>query len=261
MSATGARALFFIGYPILVHHHMNLKLTLSSVLAFQFGKYTKSFTMFKRQGSKTSIPQLRVKLIMKILKPLINSISNLKLLMIARIQMYTFVLTIWDSNYTMCSRQFSDIWISTSGIIIDVVFILSCRLSLNQSKSEFLHIGLLKQLFKVSDFVLVHSKVMSTPSDSACNLYSSLTVSDHISSVSKSYFLPESSKVTNRQTLDSSTAETIATSLIHSKEGFCNLFLNLPRSQPDRLQLVLNSAARAISKTRLTLISPALKCL
>ena len=108
---------------------------------------------------------------------------------------------------------------------------------------------------------------MNTPSDSACNLGvifdSSLTISDHISSVSKSYFLPDSSKVTNRQALNSTTAETIATSLIHSKEGYCNsLFLNLPHSQLDRLQLVLNFAARAVSKTpRFILISPVPKSL
>ena len=44
-------------------------------------------------------------------------------------------------------------------------------------------------------------------------------------------------------------AQTIATSLIHSKVDYCNsLFLNLPRSQLDRLQFILNSAARAVLK-------------
>jgi len=39
-------------------------------------------------------------------------------------------------------------------------------------------------------------------------------------------------------------------SLIHSKVDYCNsLFLNLHRSQLYRLQLILNSAARAVSKT------------
>jgi hypothetical protein len=57
---------------------------------------------------------------------------------------------------------------------------------LNQSKSEFLHVDLLKQLFKVSDVVLLmHSNVMNIPFDFACNLGdiifdSSLTISDHI---------------------------------------------------------------------------------
>jgi hypothetical protein len=41
-----------------------------------------------------------------------------------------------------------------------------------------------------------------------------------------------------------------ATSLIHSKIDYCNsLLLNLPATQIDRLQLVLNSAARAVTWT------------
>jgi len=66
-----------------------------------------------------------------------------------------------------------------------------------------------------------------------------------------------------RTTLDSPIAKTIATSLIHSKADYCNsFFLNLPRSQPDRLQLILNSPARAVSKTpRFTQILPVLKSL
>ena len=66
-----------------------------------------------------------------------------------------------------------------------------------------------------------------------------------------------------RNTLDSTTAKTIATSLIHSMVDYCNsLFLNLPRSQLDRLQLILKSAARSVTKTpRFTHISPVLKSL
>jgi len=71
-------------------------------------------------------------------------------------------------------------------------------------------------------------------------------MSDHISSVSKACFqyIRDLRKIIN--TLHSTTAKTIATSLIHSKVDYYNsLFLNLPRSQLDRLQLILNSAARA----------------
>ena len=64
-------------------------------------------------------------------------------------------------------------------------------LSLNQSKTEFLLIGLLKQLAKISDLTLfMPSKVTITPTDTAHHLavmlYSSFTISDHISSVYKS---------------------------------------------------------------------------
>jgi hypothetical protein len=141
-------------------------------------------------------------------------------------------------------------------------------LSLNQSKTEFLLIGLPKQLSKVSDAaLLMPSNVSITPSDSARNLGvifdSSLTMSDHISSVSKSCFMSIRDLRRIRSTLDFATAKTIATSLIHTKIDYCNsLFLNLPRSQLDRLQLVLNSAARAVSRTpRFTHISPVLESL
>jgi hypothetical protein len=141
-------------------------------------------------------------------------------------------------------------------------------LSLNQSKTEFLLIGLPKQLSKVSDAaLLMPSNVTITPADYARNLGvifdSSLTMSDHISSVSKSCFISIRDLRRIRNTLDSTTAKTIATSLIHSKVDYCSsLFLNLPRSQLDRLQLILNSAARAVSRTpRLTHISPILKSL
>jgi len=60
-----------------------------------------------------------------------------------------------------------------------------------------------------------------------------------------------------------STAKTIAMSLIHSKVDYCNsLFLNFPRRQHERLQLIFNSTARAISKTpHFIHISPILKAL
>ena len=64
-----------------------------------------------------------------------------------------------------------------------------------------------------------------------------------------------------RPILDHTTARSIATALIHSKLDYCNsLFLNLPANQLDRLQLVLNSAARAVTKTpKFRHITPILK--
>ena len=66
-----------------------------------------------------------------------------------------------------------------------------------------------------------------------------------------------------RNTLDSTTAKNIAKYLIHSKVDYCNsLFLNFPHSQLDRLPLILNFAARAVSKTpRFTHITSVLKSL
>jgi len=63
--------------------------------------------------------------------------------------------------------------------------------------------------------------------------------------------------------IDQTTTFTIATSLIHSKIDYCNsLLLNLPATQTNRLQLVLYSAARAVTKTHEFLhITPILKSL
>jgi len=53
-----------------------------------------------------------------------------------------------------------------------------------------------------------------------------------------------------RNTIDQTTACTTASSLIQSKIDFCNsILLNLPATQTNRLQHVLNSAARAATKT------------
>jgi len=153
---------------------------------------------------------------------------------------------------------------------IDLVsqWMSSNLLSLNQSKTEFLLIGLPVQLAKISDpSLLMPANVVIKPAHSARNLGvildSTLSMSDHISSVSKSCFLSIRDLRRIRNTLDYSTANTIATSLIHSKLDYCNsLFLNLPQSQLGRLQLILNSAARAVSQTpKFSHITPVLKSL
>ena len=63
--------------------------------------------------------------------------------------------------------------------------------------------------------------------------------------------------------LDSKTASTIDTSIVHSKLDYGNsLFLNLDSTQIQRLQLVQNSLARAFTRTpRLHHITSVLKSL
>jgi len=52
-----------------------------------------------------------------------------------------------------------------------------------------------------------------------------------------------------RPYLDSTTASTIATSIVHSKLDYCNsLYYNLPKSQITHLQQIQNSLARAVVK-------------
>src|SRR5664279_2778695 len=75
-------------------------------------------------------------------------------------------------------------------------------------------------------------------------------MSDHISAISKSCFCHIRYLRRIRSTLDLTTAKTIATSLIHSCLDYCNsVFLNLPSTELNRLQLVLYATASAITKT------------
>jgi exonuclease III len=141
-------------------------------------------------------------------------------------------------------------------------------LSLNPSKTEFLIIGLPQQLSKLnSPIIHLPNNVTLSPVTSARNLGvifdNNLTFSQHISAISKSCFLNIRDLRRIRNTIDQTTACTIATSLIHSKIDYCNsLLLNLPATQTNRLQLVLNSAARAVTKTpKFHHITPILKSL
>jgi len=90
-----------------------------------------------------------------------------------------------------------------------------------------------------------------------------LTFSDQSSSVSKScnYHIRQLRCI--RPYLDSKTASTIATSIVHSKLDYCNsLYYNLPKSQITRLQQIQNSLARAVAKApKSSHITPILRCL
>ena len=111
------------------------------------------------------------------------------------------------------------------------------------------------------------NNVTLSPVYSACNLGvifdSNFTFSQHISAVSNSCFYHIRDLRRIRNTIDHTTACAIATSLIHSKLDYCNsLLLNLPSTQTKRLQLVLNAAARAVTKPpKFHHISPILKSL
>ena len=141
-------------------------------------------------------------------------------------------------------------------------------LSLNPSKTEFLLLGLPGQLAKIENPTLsMPSDINIKPVPSARNLGiifdTNLSFSDHISYISKSCFAHIRDLRRIRNTLDYTTACTIATSLIHSKLDYCNsLFLNINTQHLNRLQLVLNSAARAVTKTpKFHHITPHLKSL
>jgi len=129
------------------------------------------------------------------------------------------------------------------------LMISSNLLTLNFSKTEFLLIGLKKQLDKI------HNSLNTT--HSARNLGfifdEHLTFSDQISAISKAcyYHLIQlrCKLCCIRPYPDSTTACTIASFIVHSKLYYRNsLYYNLPKSQITRLQLIQNSLARALVK-------------
>ena len=112
-------------------------------------------------------------------------------------------------------------------------------LTLNPSKTEFLLIGLKKQLDNI------HNSSRST-THSARNLGfisdEHLTFSEQISAISKAWYYHIRQLRCIRPYLDSTTACTIATSFVQSKLDYRNsLYYNLPESQITCLQLIQNS--------------------
>jgi len=141
-------------------------------------------------------------------------------------------------------------------------------LSLNPSKTEFLLIGLPQQLAKIDrPVLLLPDNSTITPVTNARNLGvlfdSNLSFKKHINNVTKACFYHCRDLRRIRSTLDFETARTIATSLVHSKLDYCNsLYYRLPLSQLNKLQVIQNSLARAVTKTpRYCHISPVLKSL
>jgi len=97
-------------------------------------------------------------------------------------------------NQLFISFVTSEFSTTISHLQVDLVsqWMSSNLLSLNQSKMEFLPIGLPAQLPKISDpSLLMPSNAIIAPTSSACNLGvifdSTLSMSDHISSVLVSY--------------------------------------------------------------------------
>jgi len=77
-----------------------------------------------------------------------------------------------------------------------------------------------------------------------------MSIAQYISAVSKSCFHNIRDLRRIRNTIEQTTACTIATSLIYSKIDYCNsLLLILPATQTNCIQLVLIPAAHIVTKT------------
>jgi len=141
-------------------------------------------------------------------------------------------------------------------------------LSLNPNKTEFLVIGTQQQLCKLNNPVLaIDPNTIITPVTSARNLGvlfdNHLSFNSQISALSQSCFYHIRDLRRIRDTLDFTTASTIATSLVHSKLDYCNsLYYSLPAYQIDRIQLIQNCLARTVCRTsKFSHITPTLRSL
>ena len=128
-------------------------------------------------------------------------------------------------------------------------------LTLNPSKTEFLLIGLPQQTSKIvkPSLSLATTKPI-TSSLSANNLGfifdPTLSFSKQISSLSSAchYYIRDLPPI--RHTPESTTATTIATTLVHSRLDYFNsLYHGLPITQIKRLQHIQNGLARAVTCT------------
>jgi len=127
-------------------------------------------------------------------------------------------------------------------------------------KTEFLTFGLSQQFSQLyNPTIHLPNNVILSPVDSAHNygviFYTNQSFAQHISAVCKLCIHDMRDLRRIRNTIDQTSASTIATSLFQTKIDYCNslllnsLLLNLPATQTNRLQLVLNSASRAVTKT------------
>ena len=116
----------------------------------------------------------------------------------------------------------------TISLILNILYLMSTTgyhwtffLSISLGLVEFLLVGLHQQLSKLSNPIIhLRNNVTLSPVYSARNLGvifdSNLTFSQHISAVSKSSFLHIRDLSRIRNTIDHTTACTIATALVHS---------------------------------------------
>ena len=135
-------------------------------------------------------------------------------------------------------------------------------LSLNSSKTEFLLIGLKRQLSKIHN-----SSTSLDTTQSAPNLGfifdEHLSFSDQISALSKSCYHHIRALRCIRPYLELHTAKTIATSIVHSELDYCNsLYYCYPKFQINSLQHIQNALARTVVQApKYQHITPILKSL
>ena len=126
---------------------------------------------------------------------------------------------------------------------------------LNSDKTELILIGSKSTLSKTSPFSLSIDNVTLSPSPLVRNLGvlfdSTLSFSAHINSVVKTSFFHLRNIAKIRSSLSQSAAETLIHAFISSRLDYCNsLLAGINSSHLCKLQMVQNSAARLLTRTR-----------
>lgn len=128
-------------------------------------------------------------------------------------------------------------------------------LKLNTHKTELMVVAPAPLLRKVGDLTLVIDGCPTSPSPKVRNLGvildSTLSLSFHIQSITKSAFFHLRNISRLRPSLTDSVTETLIHSFVTSRLDYCNGVLSgLPNKALDRLQYVQNSAARVLTHTK-----------
>ena len=130
-------------------------------------------------------------------------------------------------------------------------WLVSNRLTVNPSKTEYLLIGTLQQRSKVISSSPSFSGTDLTPSNNARNLGvifdDDLSLNKHITSICQTSFLYIRQLRQIRSSLDKNSAIILANSLVSSRIDYCNSILfGLPDCVIHRLQRVQNALARVV---------------
>jgi hypothetical protein len=127
----------------------------------------------------------------------------------------------------------------------------SNRLKLNSAKTEFMWCSTPHQSHFINDdtFVLnnIHIKTVSSVKLLGVHIDSELTMSDHVNRTISSCFYQLRRMRTVRRSLPVEAAKTVVNAFVVSRVDYCNgLLAGITQRQADRLQSVLNAAARLI---------------
>ena len=150
--------------------------------------------------------------------------------------------------------------------ITDVrTWLVSNRLLINDSKTEFLIIGSRQQLAKINVESVTVGDAMIKPVTSVRNLGSwfdqHMTMNDHIGKVCSKAFYSLYNLRQIRKFLDDDTCKILVHALVTCHLDYCNALLyDIPQYQLQRLQKVLNAAARLVCRLpKYCHITPVLK--